>query len=98
MMEREVSNQPDQVGQADRANRQTMQNAQEAATFFNQPGYARLVLKLYEKYIEVGQVGGQIILQDATTDERRDIASFLGKRLYPDTTIKVRLADVEKAL
>jgi len=104
MMESEVSNQPDQVGQAsradqvDRADHQALQNAREAATFFTRPGYARLVLKLYEKYIEVGQVGGQIILQDATADERRDIASFLGKRLYPDTTIKVRLADVEKAL
>lgn len=90
-----MSNQPDQV---DRADRQAMQNAREAATFFSQPAYTRLVLKLYEKYIEIGQVGGQIILQDATADERRDIASFLGKRLYPDTTIKVRLADVEKAL
>ncbi|MDQ6643562.1 MAG: TIGR02679 domain-containing protein, partial [Chloroflexota bacterium] len=99
-----MSNQPDQVGQTsqadqvDRADWQAMQNAREAATFFTRPGYARLVLKLYEKYIELGQVGGQITLQDATADERRDIASFLGKRLYPDTTIKVRLADVAKAL
>ncbi len=74
------------------------QNAQKAATFFHQESFSRLVGKLFEKYIEVGQVGGQVILQDSTPNERRDIASFLGKRLYPDTTIKIRLADVEKAL
>ncbi|HEX6483019.1 MAG TPA: TIGR02679 family protein [Ktedonobacteraceae bacterium] len=75
-----------------------MENAQKAVEFFTQAGLSRLVDKLYEKYIEVGQVGGQIILQDSTVNERREIASFLGKPLYPDTTIRVRLVDVEKAL
>ncbi len=88
-MESQVSNQPGQ---------QATQNAQKAAEFFNQASLTRLVFKLHEKYIEVGQVGGQVILQDATASERRDIASFLGKPLYPDSTIKVRLIDVEKAL
>ncbi len=74
------------------------QNAQKAVTFFTQAGLSRLVTRLYDKYIEVGQVGGQVILQDCTLNERRDIASFLGKPLYADTTIRVRLADVEKTL
>ncbi len=82
-MEPEVSNQP---------------GAQKAAEFFTQESLSRLVIKLHEKYIELGQVGGQVILQDATADERRDIASFLGKPLYPEPTIKVRLKDIEKAL
>jgi len=77
---------------------QTMQNAQKAVAFFTQAGLSRLVAKLYDKYIELGQAGGQIILQDCTPGERRDIASFLGKHLYSDTTIRVRLVDVEKAL
>lgn len=85
-MELEVSNQSEQ------------QAAKKAAEFFTQAGLSRLVVKLYEKYIEVGQVGGQAILMDATVDERRDIASFLGKPLYADTRVKVRLKDVEKAL
>ena len=74
------------------------QDAQKAAAFFSQTGLSRLAAKLYEKYIEVGQVGGQIMLEDCTAVERRDIASFLGRPLYPDAMIKVRLADVEKAL
>src|SRR5579859_2525584 len=74
------------------------QNANKAATFFDRPGLARLVEKLYEKYVEESQVRGRITLQDCTSDERREIASFLGKRLYADSAIKVRLADVEKAL
>ncbi len=74
------------------------QDAQKAAAFFTQAGLSRLAAKLYEKYIEVGQVGGQIMLEDCTAVERRNIASFLGRPLYPDAMIKVRLADVEKAL
>ena len=74
------------------------QNAQRAAQFFAQAGLSRLVTKLYEKYIEVGQVGGQIVLQHCTAHERRDIASFLGKALSTNTTVKLRLADIEKAL
>jgi uncharacterized protein (TIGR02679 family) len=91
-MEPDVSNQPYQP------DRQAMQNAQKAAEFFAQSGLSRLVAKLYEKYIDIGQVGGQVMLEHCTLNERRDISSFLGKPLYPDTTIKVRLADVEKAL
>jgi uncharacterized protein (TIGR02679 family) len=55
-------------------------------------------MKLYEKYIEESQVRGQITLQDCASDERREIASFLGKPLYADTNIRVKLVDVEKAL
>ena len=74
------------------------QNALKAATFFQRPGLTRLVEKLYEKYVEESQVRGQITLLDCSSEERREIASFLGKRLYADSTIRVRMADVEKAL
>jgi uncharacterized protein (TIGR02679 family) len=66
--------------------------------FFHRPGLARLVMKLYEKYIEESQVRGQIILRDCTSDERREIASFLGKPLYADINIRIKLVDVEKSL
>jgi|GEM_PF-826583 len=66
--------------------------------FFHRPGLSRLVEKLYEKYIEESQVRGQIILQDCASDERREIASFLGKPLYAGSSIRVKLVDVEKAL
>ena len=84
-MEIEVNDQPDL-------------HAQRAAQFFAQAGLSRLVTKIYEKYIEVGQVGGQIVLQDCTAHERRDIASFLGKPLSTNTTVKLRLAGIDKAL
>src|SRR5256885_2468558 len=80
------------------SNRSGQHAGKKAAEFFTRPGLSRMAVKLYEKYIEVGQVGGQVILTDATVDERRDIASFLGKPLYADTRLKVRLKDVEKAL
>ncbi len=66
--------------------------------FFHRPGLSRLGMKLYEKYIEESQVRGQITLPDCTSDERREIASFLGKPLYADINIRVKLGDVEKAL
>jgi len=73
-------------------------NVQKAVAFFTSAGLSRLLIELREKYIEVGHVGGQIVMEDSTPGERRDIASFLGKTSYPDATFKVRLADVEKAL
>jgi uncharacterized protein (TIGR02679 family) len=72
-------------------------NVQKAVAFFTQAGLSRLLKKLREKYIEVGQVGGQIVLEDSTPNERREIASFLGKPPR-DATIKVRLVDFDNAL
>jgi uncharacterized protein (TIGR02679 family) len=83
-----VSNLPDPANQ----------NAHKAAVFFNRPGLSRMVMKLYAKYIEESQVRGQITLLDCTSDERREIASFLGKPLYADINIRIKLVDVEKAL
>ncbi len=83
-----MSNQPDTANQ----------NEHKVAMFFHRPGLSRLVMKLYEKYIEESQVRGQITLHDCTSDERREIASFLGKPLYADINIRVKLVDVEKAL
>ena len=73
-------------------------NVQKAVTFFQQAGLSRLLEKLREKYVELGQVGGQVVLADSTAGERREIASFLGKPPYRDATLKVRLVDVDKAL
>lgn len=54
--------------------------------------------KVREKYIEVGQVGGQVRLEHSTAGERRELASFLGKPAYRDATIKLRLVDLDTAL
>ncbi len=73
-------------------------NVQKAVAFFQQAGLSRLLAKLREKYVELGQVGGQVVLEDSTASERREIASFLGKPPYRDTTIKVRLVDIDNVL
>jgi uncharacterized protein (TIGR02679 family) len=78
--------------------KETLPNIERAITFFALAGLSRLLTRLREKYIDVGQVGGQIVLEDSTPSERREIASFLGKPPYRDTTIKVRLIDIDKAL
>src|SRR5437588_7693215 len=71
---------------------------QRAVAFFQQANLSRLLEKLREKYIELGRVGGQITLENATPGERREIASFLGKAPYRETDIKIRLVDVDRAL
>jgi uncharacterized protein (TIGR02679 family) len=74
------------------------EDIQKAVTFFTHAGLTRLLKKLREKYIEVGEVGGQVIIEDSTSAERRELASFLGKPPYSSDTVKVRLPDVDAAL
>ena len=73
-------------------------NVERAVAFFTQAHLSRLLEKLRERYIELGRVGGQITLEDTTANERRNIASFLGKPPYRETDIKVRLIDFDRAL
>jgi len=74
------------------------ENVQRAADFFRKAGLERLLLKLREKYIELGVVGGQVQLKESTLHERREIASFLERPPYRDTTIRVKLSDMDSAL
>ena len=76
----------------------TNPNVQKAVAFFTQAGLSRLLAKIRQKYIELGQVGGQVLLEGSIPAERREIASFLGKPPYRDASFKVRLIDVEKAI
>ncbi len=73
-------------------------NVQRAVAFFTSVGLTRLLERLREKYIEVGNVGGQVVIVDSTANERRELASFLGKAPFQGETIKVRLRDVDAAL
>jgi uncharacterized protein (TIGR02679 family) len=74
------------------------ENVQHAVNFFRHANLDRLLLKLREKYIELGVVGGQIQLKESTPHERREIASFLERPPYRDTTIRVKLIDIDNAL
>ncbi|TMC23710.1 MAG: hypothetical protein E6J34_01860, partial [Chloroflexi bacterium] len=72
--------------------------AQRALIFFARAGLTRLLEKLRAKYIAEGQIRGQVILTDASLEERRELASFQGKPLYRDSTVKVKLAEMDQAL
>ena len=73
-------------------------NVQKAVAFFSQAGLTRLLLLLREKYIERGQVGGQIVLEESTPEERRNLSSLLGKPTYRDGPIRVKLVEIDNAL
>src|SRR5947207_10131036 len=79
-------------------NIRSSENVQRATDFFRKAGLERVLLKLREKYIELGAVGGQVQLKESTLHERREIASFLERPPYQDTTIKVKLSDMDSAL
>jgi len=76
----------------------SLENVQRAADFFRKAGLEHLLLKLREKYIELGVVGGQVQLKESALHERREIASFLERPPYRDTTIRVKLSDIDSAL
>ncbi|MBV9256807.1 MAG: TIGR02679 family protein [Ktedonobacteraceae bacterium] len=69
-----------------------------ALTFFIQSGLTRLLEKLRAKYIAEGQVRGQVVLEETTLGERREIASFLGKPPFRDATLRIRLSEMDQAL
>ncbi len=77
---------------------QNENGAQRALTFLTQSGLTRLLEKLRAKYIAEGQMRGQVVLEEATPGERREIASFLGKPPYRDDTIHIRLSEMDQAL
>ncbi|GAC1399849.1 MAG: TIGR02679 domain-containing protein [Ktedonobacteraceae bacterium] len=79
-------------------NRGPTLNVQKAVAFFVHAGLIRLLEKLREKYIEVGDVGGQVIIEHSTPHERRELASFLGKAPFTSSSVRVRLGDVDAAL
>ncbi|GHO76706.1 hypothetical protein KSD_44770 [Ktedonobacter sp. SOSP1-85] len=79
-------------------NKRDQANVQRAVVFFTQAGLSRLLARLRDKYLELGQVGGQIMLEESTPQERREIASFLGKPPSSGPTLKVRASDVDNAL
>src|SRR6266496_2964368 len=72
--------------------------AQRAVDFFIRAGLTRLLEKLRAKYIAEGQVRGQVVLEESSAAERREIASFLGRPPYRDSTIRVRLVEIDQVL
>ena len=73
-------------------------NVRRAVDFFVQADLSHLLKLMRDKYIEVGQIGGQVTITESTPQQRRELASFLGKPSYVGETFKVRLRDMDNAL
>ncbi|MEO6891635.1 MAG: TIGR02679 family protein [Ktedonobacteraceae bacterium] len=73
-------------------------DVQRAVAFFRQAGLARLLEKLRARYIQLGRVGGLVVLENSTPGERREIASLLGRPVQHEGDLKVKLAAFEAAL
>jgi uncharacterized protein (TIGR02679 family) len=74
------------------------QNIQQAVEFFRHPERVRLLEALYQKYMALGRIGGQVTLRDSSHEERREIASFLNRALSAQSDVVVRLSDFQQAL
>ena len=77
---------------------QQVKQLQQAVVFFQHPDRVRLLDLIYQKYIALGRVGGQVTLKESTHAERREIASFLKIALPPHSDISVRVVDFQHAL
>ncbi|MBA2288407.1 MAG: TIGR02679 family protein [Ktedonobacteraceae bacterium] len=73
-------------------------DVQRAVVFFRQAGLSRLLEKLRTRYIQLGRVGGLVVLENSTPGERREIASLLGRPVQHEGDLKVKLAAFEAAL
>ncbi len=71
---------------------------QRAVDFFRQAGLTRTLDLLRSKYLERGAVSGQIIIHESTQEERRNLASFLGKTPSLEAEIRLKLRDIDSAL
>ena len=72
-------------------------NPQKAIAFFQQPVWVRLLEAVYKKYMDRG-ISGQVVLDQCTREEQREIARFLQRSLPITNRLSVRLADFQEAL
>ena len=70
---------------------------QKASAFFQQPAWVRLLEAIYKKYMDRG-ISGQVVLDQCTREEQREIARFLQRSLPATDRLSVRLADFQAAL
>lgn len=54
-----------------------------AAAYFGRPGFHRLLAGLAAKYRSLNRLGGVVVLNDPTAEERAELAAFLRHRLAP---------------
>ena len=59
----------------------TNPNVRKAVAFFTQAGLSRLLVKLRQKYIELGQIGGQVLLEIARRANAGKLPAFLASPL-----------------
>lgn len=66
--------------------------------FESRPVFGRLFQKMREKYASLGHLGGYVVLTDVTREEAEQLGGFLQKDYQNNTTIRVSMDLLKKAL
>lgn len=71
---------------------------QECMEYFSQKGFKRAFEAMYNKYKSLGRIGGNIIIEEPTKDEREALGKFLRQDLHDKKAITIDIKDFEKKL
>ena len=73
--------------------------AKQAANFFHKhPGFTRLFRSLERKYRSLGRIGGNVVLQKLSVEERQALSSFLRINLEGKDSLTVSFSQFEAVL
>jgi len=70
----------------------------EAAKYFSQPGFQRMLPLMAQRYRGLGRIGGTVTIGNLTTQEQQSIGGVLGKDLTGKKSVTIGLAQFQEAL
>ncbi|KPU27615.1 hypothetical protein TR13x_03540 [Caloranaerobacter sp. TR13] len=71
----------------------------QAAKYFKEnKGFERVFLKIKDKYRSLGKIGGTIILNNLTKEEKDALSGFLGIGFYDKTDARIKIEKFQTAL
>lgn len=70
----------------------------EAANYFSQPGFQRLLPRMARRYRGLGRIGGTVTIGNLTAQEQQSIGGVLGKDLTGKKSLTLGLAQFQEAL
>lgn len=71
----------------------------EAVLYFKKrPVFKKVFEAVYDRYYSLGRLGGTLVLEDLTEEERRDLSDFFYRDFKTSKAIKIRVNDIKKAL
>ena len=70
----------------------------EFDVYLRQPGFARLWPLVREKYVQLGRVGGSVLVRGLSDVEREALAGLLARNFHGQSHVTVRLEHLDAAL